>query len=528
MANGIFTLRNQLQTLVQKAWSGSQTTPTVEYLVVAGGGSSSASLSGGGGAGGLLQGIVPVTTGTALTITVGAGATPPAGGIGNNGSNSVFGSITAYGGGGGGIWATGSGASGGSGGGSSSSNSAGYLMSGGQAISGQGNNGGAITGIYTTQVIGGGGGGAGSAGMSAQIMQMVAGKGGEGVSTNIIGPTYAFAGGGGGMAYSTSVTGGAGGTGGGGGGCSYNSTGGAGGTGYNAGVAGGNSNAFGGNGGANTGGGGGGINGGGGGGGNGGSGIVVVSYPDTYNAPASTTGSPTASTSGSGSVLFNGTTNQGLVYTNLSSLSSVSGNFTIEYWMYVTAYASYQTTICSYPTQPSIYVAHQFGVGSSSTFSFGTHAGTSTFTANLNTWYNITQVRNGSTITNYVNGVSIGTFTTSSTFNLSTLAIGNYTTTASSYTFNGNISNLRIVTSALYTSNFTPSTTPLTAISGTGMLINTVSGAPFVDSSTNAASVALLSSSVASPTWNQLSPFATGLGYKNRVYTWTSSGTVTF
>jgi hypothetical protein len=40
--------------------------------------------------------------------------------------------------------------------------------------------------------------------------------------------------------------------------------------------------------------------------------------------------------------------------------------------------------------------------------------------------------------------------------------------------------------------------------------------------------VALLSSSVASPTWNQASPFATGLGYKNRVYTYTGSGTITF
>jgi len=525
MANGIFTLRNQLQTLVQKAWSNSQTTPAVEYLVVAGGGSSSASLSGGGGAGGLLQGIVPVPTGTALTITVGAGATPPAGGIGNNGSNSVFGSITAYGGGGGGIWATGSGASGGSGGGSSSSNSAGYLMSGGQGISGQGNNGGAITGIYTTQVIGGGGGGAGSAGMSAQIMQMVAGKGGEGVSTNIIGPTYAFAGGGGGMAYYASVTGGAGGTGGGGGGCSYNSTGGAGGTGYNAGAAGGNSNAFGGNGGTNTGGGGGGINGGGGGGGNGGSGIVVVSYPDTYNAPASTTGSPTVSTSGSGSIYYTGNTNQGLVYSSLSNLSSLSGDLTVEYWMYPTSYGNYPTTICSYPAQSTPYIAHQFNPGGSSTFNIATSRNQSSFVASLNTWYHIAMVRNGGTITNYVNGVSVGSYASSDVFNFSILGIGNYTS-SSSYPFYGGITNVRVTTSAVYTSNFTPSTAPLPALSGTGLLLNAVSGAPFVNS-VNSGSLSLYSSGIA-PTWNQLSPFATGLGYKNRVYTWTSSGTVTF
>ena len=39
MATGIFTLRNQLLGLVQKAWSGTQKTNFVEYLVVAGGGS---------------------------------------------------------------------------------------------------------------------------------------------------------------------------------------------------------------------------------------------------------------------------------------------------------------------------------------------------------------------------------------------------------------------------------------------------------------------------------------------------------
>jgi hypothetical protein len=30
------------------------------------------------------------------------------------------------------------------------------------------------------------------------------------------------------------------------------------------------------------------------------------------------------------------------------------------------------------------------------------------------------------------------------------------------------------------------------------------------------------------PTWNQSSPFATGLGYKNRVYSWTTTGSGTF
>ena len=54
-----------------------QPVTTVEYLVVAGGGSGvgGSGGSGGGGAGGLLQGTgYPVTVGSSITVTVGAGA----------------------------------------------------------------------------------------------------------------------------------------------------------------------------------------------------------------------------------------------------------------------------------------------------------------------------------------------------------------------------------------------------------------------------------------------------------------------
>ena len=90
---------------------------------------------------------------------------------------------------------------------------------------------------------------------------------------------------------------------------------------------------------------------------------------------------------------------------------------------------------------------------------------------------------------------------------------------------NGYISNARIVKgTAVYTTTFTPSTIPLTAISGTSVLLNSVSGAFLADSSTNSFTASV---STQLPTWNALSPF-TGTGYKNRVYTWTGSGSITF
>ena len=142
-------------------------------------------------------------------------------------------------------------------------------------------------------------------------------------------------------------------------------------------------------------------------------------------------------------------------------------------------------------------------------------------TYSYSTWYHFAIVRSGTTITLYVDGVSQGTASSSNSLSGSIyISAVNYTGTifyGASYT-----SNYRVTTNAVYTANFTPSTIPLTSISGTILLLNTVSGAPFADSSGTYTPTAF-----ASPTWNQLSPF-TGTGYKNRVYTWTTSGTITF
>ena len=89
--------------------SGNWTAPTgvtqVEYLVVAGGGSSGWNHGGGGGAGGFRTGTgFSVTAGTNYSITVGAGgaAQNTTNSAGNNGSDSVFSTITSTGGGG--LW----------------------------------------------------------------------------------------------------------------------------------------------------------------------------------------------------------------------------------------------------------------------------------------------------------------------------------------------------------------------------------------------------------------------------------------
>jgi hypothetical protein len=502
MPTGLFNLKQQLQGLIRGAWLN-QKTNYVEYLVVAGGGGGGGSYTGGigpgGGAGGLLQGIVPITTGSAITVTVGGGGTGGSASSSSaqtNGLNSIFGSISAIGGGyGAANFAPNSGGSGGGGSQTSSSTSVGA-----SGVIGQGNSGGNAT--TTANYGGGGGGGAGTKGLDGSTT--ISGNGGAGIASSISGAVVTYAGGGGGSGF-TSLTAGVGGVGGGGAGAL--GTAGTSGT-------------------ANTGGGGGGAGYSGShyAGGSGGSGIVIISYPDTYSAPASFGGanSPTASTSGSGSLNFNGSS-QYIATADTSNIGS--GSFTLEGWLY-----------CSGGTGPALFDtfngastnSYQLYLSSNHLVFYDGSGAVITGTASLstNTWYHFAAVRSGTTLKTYINGVQDGSVTNSTNYNATgVLWIGSQRASGPTDYWNGYLSNLRIVVgTAVYTANFTPPTAPLTAISGTQYLMSAVSGSPLADSSGNNYNP----TNTTTPTWNQSSPFATGLGYKNRVYTWTGSGTVTF
>jgi hypothetical protein len=199
---------------------------TCDYLVVAGGGGGAA-WGGGGGAGGLrstvtatggggsLESALSLASGTAYTVTIGAGgaganySSPQYNG--NNGSNSVFSTITSTaGGGGGGYAAAANGKTGGSGGGGASQ---GGGSAGGAGTTNQGFAGG--TGQSGGNLCGGAGGGAGAVGANGVNGGAT---GGAGVAISALatatgtGVSSYYAGGGGGSGQSTAVgTGGAGG-----------------------------------------------------------------------------------------------------------------------------------------------------------------------------------------------------------------------------------------------------------------------------------------------------------------------------
>ncbi len=185
----------------------------VEVLVVAGGGGGGGDIGGGGGAGGLIYTQSLAVTAGPYTVTVGAGgAGGPASTVGFRGSNSVFGTLIAYGGGGGGGWNASAATSGGSGGG-------GYSGANGAAGTNTQGNAGGNGGATGTAYPGGGGGGARSNGVFGTATN--GGNGGSG--TNL--PQFAtvggfpagwFAGGGGGGVYNNAGPEGQGGNGGGG------------------------------------------------------------------------------------------------------------------------------------------------------------------------------------------------------------------------------------------------------------------------------------------------------------------------
>ena len=114
------------------------------------------------------------------------------------------------------------------------------------------------------------------------------------------------------------------------------------------------------------------------------------------------------------------------------------------------------------------------------TIAWGGSYWTGTTVLNPNTWYHFAVVRSGSNLNGYLNGISeISVTAISNTLTNNTYVGGWPNNTSNLY-----LSNIRIVKgTALYTNNFTPPTTPLTAISGTSLL--TCQSNRFKDNSSN-------------------------------------------
>lgn len=200
-----------------------------------------------------------------------------------------------------------------------------------------------------------------------------------------------------------------------------------------------------------------------------------------------------------GSVYFNGSSDYLTMPSGTSSLY-MSGAFTWETWFYPIS------------SSGNLYGSQVNGVTGNNDFSFyynnaggsygykiaiyrgayGYYAGFkgSTTSVPLNQWNHLAIVRDlSNTWYFFLNGVSLSLASAqswddgASFSDPGAIGVGG---TSSYKSFNGYISNMRLVTgSALYTSNFTPSTSPLTAVSGTQLLVKGSNGAIFDQTSNN-------------------------------------------
>jgi hypothetical protein len=171
-----------------------------------------------------------------------------------------------------------------------------------------------------------------------------------------------------------------------------------------------------------------------------------------------------------------------------NSAFQITGDFTIEAWVYATSITAWHNIMSQYQNSTNSF-ACGYNVTQGWYFNYANNAAEVTNyragTSPLNAWTHVAFVKSSTTMTVYVNGTALAsTITVPNLPSLSsTLNIGIWAGSLDSL-WNGYISNIRMVKgTAVYTGNFTPSTTPLTAITNTSLL--TCQSNRFIDNSTN-------------------------------------------
>ena len=198
-----------------------------------------------------------------------------------------------------------------------------------------------------------------------------------------------------------------------------------------------------------------------------------------------------------------------------AAFSVGTGDFTIELWVFPTAFSG---------TYTGYFTTRTGGQGfdiqilnSSATLMLGNNTG-AVISANnvlsLNTWQHICAVRSGSTNSLYVNGTRVATGTDSTNFTDTGAKVGSSGPSGGNNGV-GYISNVRLVKgTAVYnpsSTTITVPTTPLTAISGTSIL--TCQSNRFIDNSTNAFTITVNGS----PSVQRFSPFSPSTAYSTSV-----------
>jgi len=230
----------------------------------------------------------------------------------------------------------------------------------------------------------------------------------------------------------------------------------------------------------------------------------------TSGSPIQGTFSPFSAEVGKWSYSFPGNTAGYLSNTN--GMTAIgNGDFTIEFW--ARRLSNVNGGFFQYTASPLDVKSGALGLGVYNDEYYlyygtsGALAGRAVTSSNIPTdrsWFHVAYVRSSGTITIYTDGTAVTTQASTTNYTDISFTLGGYY--SNSFLFGGEISNFRVVKgTAVYTSNFTPSTTPLTAISGTILL--TAQSNRFVDTVEDGA-LTVQGLSTLSPSVLPSSPFA--------------------
>jgi len=222
-------------------------------------------------------------------------------------------------------------------------------------------------------------------------------------------------------------------------------------------------------------------------------------------------GRPTtiATVSNGGSLFFDGTTAVNLSIPNDVDFRNGTGDFTIEWFQYATTVGNPYPRIFSIGSNPSQSIAvSEEGNDSLRDFYLWVSGANRIESANYTgAWIYFAVCRSGSSLRIFKNGTQIGsTLSNTTNFNntSSALCIGNETGPSTIAAFKGYITNFRWTKGvALYTSNFTKPSAPLTASANTSLLLlASTAGTATRDSSGKNKTV-----TNGGATWSSLNPF---------------------
>lgn len=188
----------------------------------------------------------------------------------------------------------------------------------------------------------------------------------------------------------------------------------------------------------------------------------------TAFSPFAPSAAYSASTNG-GSAYFDGS-GDWLVGNQIPSIAVGTGDFTVESWIYLTVPPSgykYVFNSSGYSSELGLRLA-----GSALEYSVNQNIILTGGAVTMNSWFHVAVSRQSGTTRLFVNGVIVNSVADTQNVAATIPSVSYLARASGSYLFTGYITDVRFTTSSIYTSNFAPTTAPLTAITNTQLLLN--------------------------------------------------------